>query len=115
MRAVVGIAVVMQGGLYLVEPNTTPAAWLSGLLTLAAGCLVLIGFLTPIAALATVLSAAAVALSLFPFPMQNLFESRISVIFGLTMLLSIMGIGPGAFSVDARVFGRREIIIPPDA
>jgi len=23
-----------------------------------------------------------------------------------------IGLGPGAFSVDARVFGRREIIIP---
>jgi uncharacterized membrane protein YphA (DoxX/SURF4 family) len=45
--------------------------------------------------------------------MPNLFESKLSLIFGLTMLLSVAGIGPGAFSVDARVFGRREIILPP--
>jgi hypothetical protein len=31
----------------------------------------------------------------------------------MTMVLAIIGLGPGAFSVDARVFGRREIIIPP--
>jgi hypothetical protein len=29
------------------------------------------------------------------------------------MLLALILIGPGAFSVDARLFGRREIIIPP--
>jgi hypothetical protein len=45
--------------------------------------------------------------------MPNLFDSKLSLVFGLTMLLSVMGIGPGAFSVAARVFGRREIIIPP--
>jgi hypothetical protein len=31
------------------------------------------------------------------------------------MLVTIIGLGPGAFSLDARMFGRREIIIPPRA
>jgi hypothetical protein len=31
------------------------------------------------------------------------------------MVLTVAGLGPGAFSVDARLFGRREIIIPPPA
>jgi hypothetical protein len=42
-----------------------------------------------------------------------LFDSKPALIFALTMLLAIIGAGPGRFSVDARVFGRREIIIPP--
>jgi hypothetical protein len=29
------------------------------------------------------------------------------------MLVAVIVLGPGAFSVDARLFGRREIIIPP--
>jgi hypothetical protein len=29
------------------------------------------------------------------------------------MLVELILLGPGAFSVDARLFGRRKIIIPP--
>jgi uncharacterized membrane protein YphA (DoxX/SURF4 family) len=115
LRSVIGITVLVQGGLCLAQPDLTPTAWFSGLLTLAAGFLVSIGFLTPIAVAVTVLYAAGVALALLPSPMPSLFDSNLSLVFGLAMLLSIIGIGPGAFSVDARVFGRREIIIPPTA
>lgn len=113
LRAVMGITVMVQGGLCLAQPAQTPASLVCGLLTLTAGFLVLAGYLTPIAVTVTVLYAAGVALSILPSPMPNLFDSKLAVIFGLTMLFSLIGIGPGAFSVDARVFGRREIIIPP--
>ncbi|HEY1756099.1 MAG TPA: hypothetical protein VGG72_11925 [Bryobacteraceae bacterium] len=113
LRAAIGIALLAQGGLWLGQPMLTPPAWCCGLLTLGAGCLVFAGFLTPVAAVGTLLYSAGVCLSLLPSPMPNLFESKLSLIFGLTMLLSVAGIGPGAFSVDARVFGRREIILPP--
>ena len=35
------------------------------------------------------------------------------LIFAGIMAAAIVFLGPGAFSVDARLFGRREIIIPP--
>ena len=35
-----------------------------------------------------------------------------TVLLGI-MLVAVIFLGPGAFSVDARVFGPREIIIPP--
>ena len=54
------------------------------------------------------------AASLLPPPLVDLFGSRTSLVFGATMLLVIAAIGPGAFSADARLFGRREIIIPRD-
>ena len=38
---------------------------------------------------------------------DHLLETAIAIGLGL--------VGPGAYSVDARVFGRREIIIPPRA
>jgi uncharacterized membrane protein YphA (DoxX/SURF4 family) len=85
------------------------------MLTIAAGVLLLVGFLTPLVALLVTAGAGGVAFSLLPACSQNLFDSKISVIFGFTMLVAILGLGPGAFSVDARVFGRREIIIPPPA
>jgi uncharacterized membrane protein YphA (DoxX/SURF4 family) len=113
LRVVIGSALFIQGGLSLVQSSPASTIWFCALETLAAGGLLLIGFLTPIAVGLTLLHAAAVALSLVPAPMPNLFESKLSLILGLTILLSIGGLGPGAFSLDARVFGRREIIIPP--
>ena len=44
---------------------------------------------------------------------QLRLDGKPALIFAVTMLLTVMGLGPGRFSVDARVFGRREIIIPP--
>lgn len=115
LRAVFGMAVLAEGGYYFGGSDSTPITWVMGLLAIAAGALLLVGFLTPLAALLVAAGAAGVGLSLFPACSSSLFDSRISLIFGLTMLVTIVGLGPGAFSVDARVFGRREIIIPPPA
>ena len=57
--------------------------------------------------------AVAVWLSLLPGSASTIFDSKPSTIFALTMLVTIIGLGPGAFSVDARILGRREIGIPP--
>ena len=40
------------------------------------------------------------------------FEGRVSLVFGIAILVAIVLQGPGAYSLDARIFGRREIIIP---
>ncbi len=59
------------------------------------------------------LAGGGLAISLIPVPKSSVWSSELTVIFGAAILLAIIGLGPGAFSVDARVFGRREIIIPP--
>jgi uncharacterized membrane protein YphA (DoxX/SURF4 family) len=87
--------------------------WFMALSSFVAGTLILVGFLTPVAGFFVAAGAAGVELSLLPACTPTAFESKISVIFGLTMLVTIIGLGPGAISVDARVFGRREIVIPP--
>jgi uncharacterized membrane protein YphA (DoxX/SURF4 family) len=112
---VLGLVIVTEGRFYLEEPNPTAGVWLVGLSALVAGGLLLVGFLTPIVAGLAAIGAVGVGLSMLPASTPTLFESRIPFIFGLTMLVTIMGLGPGAFSMDARVFGRREIIIPPRA
>lgn len=106
------MAVLIEGRFYLGEPNPTPETWAAGLLALAAGTLLVIGFLTPIAGALVGLAGIGLALSLIPPSTPNLWSSELAVIFGAAILLAIIGLGPGAFSVDARVFGRREIIIP---
>ena len=109
---VLGIALLVEGGSYISEPNATLATWSLGLSALASGGLFLIGFLTPFAGVVVGLGAVGIALSLLPAGTPNVFDSKPALIFALTMVLTIIGTGPGRFSVDAHVFGRREIIIP---
>lgn len=64
----------------------------------------LIGFLTPIVAVVSGGGAIFTALSALPLPTQTLV--------GVIILAAAIALlGPGAFSLDARLFGRREILI----
>ena len=83
-----------------------------GTSALITGGLLLIGFFTPFTALVVGALLIGVTVSAFPAPTANLFDSRPALVFALTMIVAVIGVGPGRFSVDARVFGRREIIIP---
>ena len=113
LRAVLGVAVCAAGVFYLSEPSPTLAAWLAGLLGIATGGLLVVGFMTPIAGALVGLAGIGLGLSVIPIAVPNPWGSGLAVVFGLAILVAIIGLGPGAFSVDARVFGRREIIIPP--
>jgi len=103
---------MVEGGWYIGAADATLASWLLGLSALGSGCMLLIGFLTPAAGVVVGLDVVAISLSFLPAPTPGVFDSRPALIFGLAILLAIIGAGPGRFSVDARVFGRREIIIP---
>ena len=103
---------ILQGGTYLAQPDGTVTTSVLGASALITGGLLLIGFFTPFTALLVGLDIIRVALSTFPAPAPNLFGSRPAEIFALTLVVAVIGVGPGRFSVDARVFGRREIIIP---
>lgn len=86
--------------------------WTIGLFAVASGALLLIGFLTPVASTITGAGGLGFALSWLPAARPNLFEARLSIIFVVIMATGIILLGPGAFSLDARLFGRREIVIP---
>lgn len=113
VRAVLGVALLVQAGFYIQEPNRTAATWCLALSAIVSGSLLLIGFLTPFIGILVAAGAVGVVVSLLPSCTPNVFDSKAALIFALTMLLTSIGVGPGRFSVDARVFGRREIIIPP--
>jgi uncharacterized membrane protein YphA (DoxX/SURF4 family) len=113
MRAVIGLALLIQGGDYVREPAAGTAALVLGLTAFLDAALLIIGFLTPLAAFATATAALGIWLSLLPATTSALFNSRASSIFAITIVIAILALGPGAVSVDARLFGRREIIFPP--
>jgi len=109
-----GVTTIIQGGLYLADPGTlTLETGTVGLVAVASGALLLIGFLTPVASTLVGLGTLGIGLAWFPAAARNLFDAKLPTVFAVIMSAAIVFLGPGAFSTDARLFGRREIIIPP--
>jgi uncharacterized membrane protein YphA (DoxX/SURF4 family) len=102
LRAALGGSALVHGAMDLATRSDPPAGtWIIGLLTTAAGALLLVGFLTPVAA------AVAGGLELMHGP-----AAIPSMAFLVAVAAAVTLLGPGAFSLDARCFGLREIIIP---
>jgi len=114
LRVAVGTVIVAQGALYLAGAAAF-SVWLAGLLAIASGASLLLGFLTPIGAILTGVGCGAMTLSWIPSPEHSLIELKLSAIMLVIVAGAILLLGPGAFSIDARLFGRREIIIPRTA
>jgi len=113
LRGAVGGWFVVVSGTYFAHGGQ--GGWwrlAAGLLAGMSGASVLIGFLTPLGVLAGLL-AVGFALSWPPLGtpvfLNGLFAALLAVIAAVAVFL----LGPGAFSLDARLFGRREISIPP--
>ncbi len=85
--------------------------WAVGLLTVACGVLAVIGYMTPLGGVVGGLISVASLFPWFPGPAPNLLVTRLATILTAAIAIAIVCLGPGAFSLDARLFGRREIII----
>jgi uncharacterized membrane protein YphA (DoxX/SURF4 family) len=70
------------------------------------------GFLTPAAAAGVILSAVTVAVSTAPAAGAGLAAHWQGPSFVAAVALALAMLGPGALSIDAWLFGRREIVIP---
>ena len=113
LRAAVGITAALQGAHYLANwSNASFAMLLATLLVLAGGLLLVIGLLTKVAGALVCVYALLIASSWLPVPASNLLDTRLPIVLVMSVAGAIVFLGPGAFSVDARLFGRREIVIP---
>ena len=112
LRALVSCSLIAQGVGYVQTPNQSLAAWGLAALAFAAGAFLLAGLMTPLVATLVATAGVGVALSWIPLPGEALFDSYLAIINLIVLSVAIALLGPGAFSLDARMFGRREITIP---
>ena len=113
MRVAVGLSAAAQGGTYLAgEDSPALGAWVVGLLAVACCALLLVGLLTPFACILFALCSACVALAWLPAPAPNPLAAGLPPLLVVIVAAALVLVGPGAFSLDARLYGRREIIIP---
>ncbi|MBC7932348.1 MAG: DoxX family protein [Rubrivivax sp.] len=113
LRLAVGLTAAVEGGAYLFSRDE-PTLWAraAGLMVIACGASLLIGLLTPFACIVVGLCSAGVALLGFQATAPHGLATGWSLLLEAVMTAALILTGPGAFSLDARLFGRREIIIP---
>ena len=82
------------------------------LLTAASGVLLLAGYLSRWAAIVAVGAGVSTMCSWLAAPNVAFFDTRTTAALATVIAIAVVCLGPGAFSLDAQRFGRREIIIP---
>jgi uncharacterized membrane protein YphA (DoxX/SURF4 family) len=111
LRVVVGALAALQAGLIITGSHTTGhLAALAAISMAIAGLVLVIGFLTPIASALVCLGEAGIMLTCVHAPLL-LFDSRMAAFEFVVMSGVLVILGPGAISLDARLFGRREVVI----
>lgn len=110
LRAALGGIALLLGTLELTaSAGRSPVVWMAVSILLASGVGLIIGFMTPVASSLVGLCVLGILFSWIPAPPLSLMVAVLAVITALAIAL----LGPGAFSVDGHLFGRREIVIPP--
>jgi uncharacterized membrane protein YphA (DoxX/SURF4 family) len=110
LRAALGGIALLLGILEVTgSTGRSPAVWMTASLLLLSGVALIVGFLTPLASSLVGLCVLGIVLSWIPAPPLTSMAAVLIVITALAIAL----LGPGAFSVDGHLFGRREIVIPP--
>ncbi len=112
LRALLGFSAILQGSAGLAYGlHSHIWTWVIGLLTFLCGLLLLAGFLTPIVCALFVIHMTAAISPMILAPTLNLLDKTASALPLIVVAAAVALLGPGALSVDARLFGMREIVI----
>jgi hypothetical protein len=111
LRGTVGITVATKAWLSVAAANTDVLGAIPAVALIVCGVALTLGIFTPVF---STLVGASYALVLFT-PFGEAMLARLdcaAAVLGLAAAAGLGLVGPGAFSIDARLFGRREIFIP---
>jgi uncharacterized membrane protein YphA (DoxX/SURF4 family) len=111
LRVVVGASATLQAGLLIAGSYTVRVPTLAALSMAIAGLALMIGFLTPIASVLVCLGGAGIMLTCIPPAPLLPLHSKMAAFEFVVMSAVLVVLGPGAISLDARLFGRREVTI----
>jgi putative oxidoreductase len=114
LRAAGGALLIVQSAAYFGGQHELTLPVLIGVsLTSVVGVLLLIGFLTRWVALVSAMVGVSCVFSWQPESSVGPLGIPMTAALTVVIAIAVSCLGPGAFSVDARLFGRQEIIIPP--
>ena len=110
LRITIGTTLLLKGFAHLFEKSIPEIwAWFLGAALIVCGVSLITGFLTPVSAILVCLGSISFAV-LPAAPANNI--NLPTAIYVTAISAAVIMLGPGAFSLDAKMFGRREIIIP---
>jgi uncharacterized membrane protein YphA (DoxX/SURF4 family) len=113
LRAAVGVVGLFHGTLFLTnQTDTILENWVVGLALAGSGVLLLVGLMTPLASTVVALATLALGVSWLHPAGADLLHGPLSAALLVIVATAVALLGPGSFSLDCRLFGRREIIIP---
>jgi hypothetical protein len=114
LRTALGGIAVSLGALELTGlTERTPVVCIVSGLFLLSGAGLIVGFLTPLVSLLAGVSVLCIAFAWIPGPPLGSLGAILVTLLMIIIAIGIALLGPGAFSVDGHLFGRREIVIPP--
>jgi hypothetical protein len=112
------VTVIAQGAACLVDGGSHPAIVTLAVVALSgmSAILLIIGFLTPFAGGAVALCSILIGWAWVPIQGAGAIASDKHIAaFIVVVGAAIVLLGPGASSLDAYLFGRREIVIPHES
>jgi len=113
LRLTIALNTINSGaGALIGSSSHAISVWAVGLIAIAVGASLFVGFLTPVASTAAAGGYLMTGVSSFLMTEANNHISTLTAFNLAAISAALFLLGPGAFSLDARLFGRREIIIP---
>jgi len=113
LRFAVAFSAIAQGCCSLAPGNpVSSSVWAVAVSAVVVGLVLLIGFMTPFAGGAATIGYLVLGISTFLANDASRQGQGLTALNLAVMSIALVLLGPGAFSLDARLFGRREIIIP---
>ena len=108
-----GAALVVQGLVCFGDKQSASSLILAVVCFMSvAGFLLLIGFLTRFVSIVSVLVGVGYTFSWYPVSKVGPLVTPTTAAMSAVISAAVLCMGPGAISLDAQLFGRREIIIP---